>query len=293
MDNLGKKLSQYVITIVLVVFGLMFLVKYLSGDELESQPVAMLIGSIFLIIVGVLAAPDVMSKFPVGITRILGLVGVVLAIFLGWSVWTSVSSEIEFLDTKDRINSRVIQRLKDIREAQEAYAEFNGKYTSNFDTLIAWVKSPVVPITFRMGAFFLDSMPEEKYYELGYVLKRDEVDSVADELGMNREEFKELINRNKTAYKVVDTIFTSFYDENFAPDVRRTRKLPPVDLDSLPYSPYKGERWFIRTGSVEKGGLRRPTILVQDPTPFGRDKVKKDTLRFGSLDEPITDGNWK
>lgn len=293
MDNLGKKLSQYVITIVLVVFGLLFLVKYLSGDELESQPVGMLIGAIFLIFVGVLAAPDVMAKFPIGITRVLGIVGIALAGFLGYSVWTSVSSEIEFLETKDRINSRVIQRLKDIREAQEAYAEFNGKYTSNFDTLIAWVKSPVVPITFRMGAFFLDTMPEEKYYELGYVLKRDEVDSMANELGYNAQEFERMINANETAYKVVDTLFTSFYDENFAPEVRRTRKLPPVDLDSLPFSPYKGERWFIRTGSVEKGGLTRPTILVQDPTPFGREKVKKDTLRFGSLDEPITDGNWK
>ena len=47
------------------------------------------------------------------------------------------------------------------------------------------------------------------------------------------------------------------------------------------------------TSAVEVGGLWQPTIVVQDPTPFGREKVKKDTLRFGSLTEAHTDGNWR
>lgn len=292
MDQFGKKLSQYVITIVLVALGLLFLSKYLSGDELESQPVTMLIGSIFLILVGVLAAPDVMAKFPTLLVRVVGVVAVGVGIFLGWSVWYSVDEEIEFQNTRDHINNQVVQRLKDIREAQEAYVEYNGRYTSNFDTLIAWVQKPVVPITFRMGSFH-DSLPEEEYFDKGFVIDRAGIDSVAQEFGLSAEEFRNKINQNLTYYKVIDTIYTSFYAENFAPDVRRQKKLPPVDLDSLPFSPYKGERWNMRTGTVDKGGLTRPTILVQDPTPFGREKVKKDTLRFGSLDEPITDGNWK
>jgi hypothetical protein len=44
---------------------------------------------------------------------------------------------------------------------------------------------------------------------------------------------------------------------------------------------------------VESGGVLQATILVKDPTPFGREKVKKDTLRFGSLTEAHTDGNWR
>jgi hypothetical protein len=39
--------------------------------------------------------------------------------------------------------------------------------------------------------------------------------------------------------------------------------------------------------------LTLSTVLVKDPTPFGREKVKKDTLRFGSLTEAHTDGNWR
>lgn len=292
MDQLGKKLSQYVITLILIAFGILFLAKYLSGDEIESQPVTMLYAALFLILVGVLAAPPVMAKFSVSLVKILGVLGIAIGAFLAYQVWYSVDEEIEFQAERDRINAVVVQRLKDIREAQEAYAEFNGKYTSNFDSLIAWIQQPVLAIPFRMGTFH-DTLNEERSVELGYVIDRNGIDSVAQVLGRDVATFTADINENRTAYKVIDTVYTSFYAENFAPEQRRAKKLPEVSLDSLPFSPLRGERFFIRTGTIDKAGLKLPTILVQDPTPFGRDKVKKDTLRFGSLDEPITDGNWK
>ena len=94
-------------------------------------------------------------------------------------------------------------------------------------------------------------------------------------------------------YKVRDTLFTTFYAENFAPEVRKAQRLAQVSLDSLPFNPYTGERFVMKTGAVEVGRVWQPTILVQDPSPFGRDKVKKDTLRFGSLTEAHRDGNWR
>jgi len=54
-----------------------------------------------------------------------------------------------------------------------------------------------------------------------------------------------------------------------------------------------GERFLLATDSIETGGLLLSTVLVKDPTPFGREKVKKDTLRFGSLTDAHTDGNWR
>jgi dTDP-glucose pyrophosphorylase len=50
---------------------------------------------------------------------------------------------------------------------------------------------------------------------------------------------------------------------------------------------------MIDTTYVNQSGLRVSAIKVQDPTPFGRANVKKDTLRFGSLVEAHTDGNWR
>jgi hypothetical protein len=92
---------------------------------------------------------------------------------------------------------------------------------------------------------------------------------------------------------VRDTLFTTFFEENFSAEARREAKLPYVSVDSLWFNPLTGERFILKTDSVETGGVMQPTILVQDPTPFGRDKVKKDTLRFGSLTDANTDGNWR
>ena len=51
MDTFFKEINKYVVSIFLFFAGLSFLVKYLSGDELESQPTAMLLASLALIAV--------------------------------------------------------------------------------------------------------------------------------------------------------------------------------------------------------------------------------------------------
>ncbi|WP_306640015.1 hypothetical protein [Sanyastnella coralliicola] len=295
MEDLGKTLGKYVITVILVAFGIIFLIKFLSGNELESQPTYMLVASLVLIAAGIIVAPPVLERFSGNAGKILAGVGLLLVAYLGYSVWYTVDEEIAFQEKKKAIDAKVVQRLKDIRSAEEAYLEYNGKFTDNFDTLVAWVQEPVIPIRFKMGTFH-DSIgggAESAYRELGLILKRDEVDSVALSLGMSPDELREQIGNDQTAYKVIDTLYTSFYAENFAPEVRKSKKLPPVSLDSLPISPSEGKQFLIATGTVEQSGLDKPTILVMDPTPFDREKVKKDTLRFGSLTEPITDGNWK
>ncbi len=292
MEKFTKSIGQYVITILLVALGFFFLAKYLGSDELESQPTEMLIASITLVVVGILIAPPVMGKFGSSLSQVLMVLGVLFSAALAYVLVESITSEIDFQEQKSRIEARTIQRLKDIRDAQEAFADFNGKYTENFDTLLSWIKKDVVPIPFKMGTFH-DSLSEVDYYDKGYVLRRNEVDSVAAMLGYDAKVFLEDIDQNRTAYKIIDTLYTSFYAENFTSVARKEKKLPPVYLDSLPFAPFKGGRFIVKTDFVEQGGVKQPTILVQDPHPFGRDKVKKDTLRFGSLTEPHTDGNWK
>ena len=101
------------------------------------------------------------------------------------------------------------------------------------------------------------------------------------------------IAADAVSYKVRDTLYTSFFAENFADEKRVDKKLPLVNIDSLTFSPTSGERFSIDTTYVDQSGLRVSAIKVQDPTPFGRPNVKKDTLRFGSLVEAHTDGNWR
>lgn len=292
MEKFFNEINKYVISILLFLGGFGFLAKYLSGDALESQPVAMLYASLAMIAVGVVAMPVVLEKLNQQVYKALLAVGVLGAAALAYSVFYSVDEEIEFQATQKAVNATTIQRLKDIRSAQESHLAVYGTFAETFDSLLRFVQAPVVPVEFNMGSFH-DTLPESKSREEGYVIKRADIAAIAEKEGTTEESLFELITSDLSPYKVRDTLYTSFYDENFTPEARAAQRLPQVSLDSLPFNPYTGERFVMKTGAVEVGRVWQPTILVQDPTPFGREKVKKDTLRFGSLSEAHRDGNWR
>jgi hypothetical protein len=292
MDKFFKEINKYVVSILLFFAGMGFLGKYLSGDALESQPTAMLISSIALIAVAALATPYVLSRLQASHYRIMMIAGTVVAVWLGYEVFYSVDEEIQFRELKTQVDAETIQALKDIRDAQEAHQQIYGVFCDDFDSLQRFIYEPVMPVSFNMGSFN-DTLPESKSAEMGLILTRAELPAVAEEMGLSEEEFIDLIAADSTTYKVRDVIYTTFYNENFTPEIRSAKRLPRVAIDSLWFNPLSGERFRLEIDSVESGGVLQSTILVKDPTPFGREKVKKDTLRFGSLTEAHTDGNWR
>ncbi len=292
MDKFFKEINKYVVSILLFIAGMGFLGKYLSGDALESQPTAMLISSIALIAVAALATPYVLSRLQASHYRIMMIAGTVVAVWLGYEVFYSVDEEIQFRELKTQVDAETIQALKDIRDAQEAHQQIYGVFCDDFDSLQRFIYEPVMPVSFNMGSFN-DTLPESKSAEMGLILTRAELPAVAEEMGLSEDELIDLIAADSSTYKVRDVIYTTFYDENFTPEIRLAKRLPRIAIDSLWFNPLSGERFRLEIDSVESGGVLQSTILVKDPTPFGREKVKKDTLRFGSLTEAHTDGNWR
>ena len=292
MDKFFKEINKYVVSILLLFAGMGFLGKYLSGDALESQPTAMLISSLALIAVAALATPYVLSRLQASHYRIMMIAGTVVAVWLGYEVFYSVDEEIQFRELKTQVDAETIQALKDIRDAQEAHQQIYGVFCDDFDSLQRFIYEPVMPVSFNMGSFN-DTLPESKSAEMGLILTRAELPAVAEEMGLSEDELIDLIAADSSTYKVRDVIYTTFYDENFTPEIRLAKRLPRIAIDSLWFNPLSGERFRLEIDSVESGGVLQSTILVKDPTPFGREKVKKDTLRFGSLTEAHTDGNWR
>lgn len=292
MDKFFKEINKYVVSILLLFAGMGFLGKYLSGDALESQPTAMLISSLALIAVAALATPYVLSRLQASHYRIMMIAGTVVAVWLGYEVFYSVDEEIQFRELKTQVDAETIQALKDIRDAQEAHQQIYGVFCDDFDSLQRFIYEPVMPVSFNMGSFN-DTLPESKSAEMGLILTRAELPAVAEEMGLSEEGLIDLIAADSSTYKVRDVIYTTFYDENFTPEIRSAKRLPRVAIDSLWFNPLSGERFRLEIDSVQSGGVLQSTILVKDPTPFGREKVKKDTLRFGSLTEAHTDGNWR
>ena len=292
MEHIFKEVNKYVISILFFLGGGLFLRKYLQADELESQPIEMLYASIALLLVGVLTMPVVMSRLNQQINKVLLVLGVVVAAGLAYQNYATVNEEIVFIETKQQVDAETIQRLKDIRDAQEAYKKVKGKFTDNYDSLAAFLNDRVVPVTFNMGSFH-DTLPEARSRELGYVLLRGEVAAMAAKLGTTEDALLVDITADRTVYKVRDVLYTSFYEEQFSDSARAAKRLPPVVIEELWFNPLTGERFYLETGEIEQGGVKQPTILVKDMTPFGREGIKKDTLQFGSLTEAHTDGNWR
>ena len=96
-------------------------------------------------------------------------------------------------------------------------------------------------------------------------------------------------------YEVRDTTFVSVGAKYFSKDYRMKRNLPLVDVNELPFNPWSEERFLLehRRGSEEN--KKDIYIRVTDLTPYPvdqEDRVKKDTLRFGSLEEISLQGTW-
>ena len=300
-DRTVKIVGKYFFPIFLIVIGIAFLWKFLKHSmdvALPDQPGGLFLGGMFLTIGGIVALPIVQAKIGRKLALGMGIVFAAASAWLYYGLYSSIDQEIAYLDELERRTKGVAQSLKDIRSAQEAYASVNGHYTDNFDTLIQFVQEPLIAMPFKVGDALDDSIGGgrlEAYIEQGYVIKQDEVDSVAQMLGMTHDQLWSMIEAEQIVYKIRDTSYVSFYDENFADDVRRAKDLPLINLETLPYQPFDNVKFVMDTSSVEVSGLRRSTVRVKDPRPFGRENVnmKRDTLMFGSLTEAHTDGNWK
>ena len=117
--------------------------------------------------------------------RVIQIVLLIAAAGLAYVLYQQIMIPVKFNETQALREQAVIQRLKDIREAQRAYKSVYGKYTPSMDTLINFVKN--------------DSMSYE-------IKMRSEDDSAAVAEGR--------VKTIKVKYAVIDTIF----NKNFKAD---------------------------------------------------------------------------
>ncbi|MEM9886101.1 MAG: hypothetical protein AAF849_09430 [Bacteroidota bacterium] len=66
---------------------------------------------------------------------IINLVLLLIAVALGFMLVNSIKEPIAFQETKDKRREAVVNRLMEIRTAQEMYRDIAGTFAPNFDTL--------------------------------------------------------------------------------------------------------------------------------------------------------------
>ena len=196
----------------------------------------------------------------------------IACIFLGYMIYKSVTGPIEFNKVKQERFAKVVSKLKDIRNAQEAYKSVNGKYTGDFKALTTFIDT---------GKYVITQQRDSSYMYFDEIYKIDQLKEVT----------------------IIDTLrFVSVKDSLFKTDGRYK------SLAEIPGAA-NGEKIEMKADIIDRSGYKAPVfkawvkknillydqpkdLLSKENTEKSVEQVNGDEISVGSLDEVSTSGNW-
>lgn len=253
-------IRKYLFAIALTLAGLtVLLLTLFTGQNafiLYAGFMLMLLG-----VFGILLATEVLKGM---ILTAAVFVFLLIAALTGYFVYRSIQEPLEFAADKEVRYNAIKNKLEAIKELQLSYKSVHGKYTPGFDTLLAFAKEGSFPVVKAIGTV-PDTLTEAEALELG------------------------LIRRDTSQVSVFDSLSSKF-----------AREFKLNSLDSLPYVPFtKGDKFKLEAGEIERGRVKVPVFAASVANSvvfpdwnkhFYQDE--KD-LQIGSMENPITTGNWQ
>ena len=196
----------------------------------------------------------------------------ILSIYLGFKIYDSINAPIEFNKVRKERFSHVIDKLKDIRDSQEAYKTVNGKYAGDFESLIKFIDTGSYTITTQRDSSFMR-------YDRAYQIDMQQDTIIIDTLG---------------TVKVKDSLFG-------ADDRYKT-------MMDVPYA-QNNEKFEMKADIVDKSGYKAPVfeakvkknvVLYDQPKDLVEkensyqsvEEVNGSEIKVGSLTDVSTNGNW-
>jgi len=113
------------------------------------------------------------------LVKILSIVFFLVSIGLAVYLYKNITDTIKFKEAIVTTEQQITDKLEVIREAEKAFLEQNGRYTSNWDSLINFIENGRVPITLRKEKITQLSYGEEKVEvtvdTIGYMPAKDRI----------------------------------------------------------------------------------------------------------------------
>lgn len=196
----------------------------------------------------------------------------IVCIILGYMIYRSVTGPIEFDKIKKERYTEVIDRLKDIRNAQEAYRSVNGRYANDFESLINFVETGRYVITTQRDSSYMeydrsygiDLLKEIKIIDtLGYV-------PVKDSLFAGSERYKNLMNVPHAAG-----------NETFT-----------MKADMLEQSGYRAPVFEAKVAKNVVLSDQPKDLVTRENAQMSVEEVNGTEIKVGSLTKVSTSGNW-
>tara|TARA_Y100000768_G_C23960797_1_gene675237 strand:+ start:19 stop:708 length:690 start_codon:yes stop_codon:yes gene_type:complete len=194
------------------------------------------------------------------------------SIVLVYLIYQSINSPIEFNKVKNERYLKVIDRLKDIRNAQVAFKSVNGIYSSSFDELIKFVDSAQFTIIQKRDSSY---MQYDRVYRIDMLREVIVIDtlgyvSVKDSLFSNNDSYK------KMAYVPVNGV-----DEQFK-----------LKADIIDKNGYNVPVFEVRVSKDLILFDQSRDLITQEKQTVSVDGVNGPDIVLGSLSDVSTNGNW-
>ena len=206
-----------------------------------------------------------------GLSILVNILLFAVIVFLAWQVVKSIQAPIKFNKEQKARETKVVERLIDIRNAEVLYKNANNKFTADFDSLIDFCQTAEIPIVKIVPDPTDTTFTRTINDTIGYVKVMDSIKSTRDNFNIN------------------DIKWVPFSEpqqqfEIEAGNIKRSGIDIPVFEVRTPYEVYlatPGEafsekEWNQRSDKAEKESINRYA-----------------GLKVGSMEEATTDGNWE
>ena len=195
-----------------------------------------------------------------------------LSLVLVFLIFKSINAPIKFNEVKKERYSKVIERLKDIRNAQIAFKSVNGIYSNDFQELIKFVDSAEFTITQKRDSSYME-------YDRIYRIDMLREIIVTDTLGFVS--VKDSLFANSVDYKDMASV-----------PIQGVESLFSLKADIIDKNGYNVPVFEVRVPKDIVLFDQNKDLLSQEKETISVDGVNGPDIVLGSLTDVSTSGNW-
>ena len=211
---------------------------------------------------------EITEKYRKQITYVLFFFSALLV----FAIYQSINSPIEFNKVKNERYLKVIDRLKDIRNAQVAFKSVNGIYSNSFEELVKFVDSAQFTIVQKRDSSY---MQYDRIYRIDML--REVI--VIDTLGYVS--VKDSLFSNTDSYKSMASIPIEGIDDKFK-----------LKADIIDKNGYNVPVFEVRVSKDLILFDQNKDLIAQEKQTVSVDGVNGPDIVLGSLSDVSTNGNW-
>lgn len=184
---------------------------------------------------------------------------------------------IDFNKVRDQRYAKVINRLKEIRKAQIAYKDVNGKYSKNFDTLIKFIDEGFFTLIEKRDSSYLEY---DRTYRIDMLKEVVVVDtlgtvSVKDSLFSDN---KNYVNMAKIPVQGIEGVFSINADK--------------IEKNSGGTISYYVDVFEVKVSKDVILFDQNKDLLKQENETISVDGVNGPSIVLGSMTNVSINGNW-